>query len=1001
MVKFPRKVVSFAKGLSQDHLETYPKDRFHHRINRVPMSRIAVLVCISLTFILHAEAQTYRTYTGWGNNVDHPEWGANHSMLQSNTTEAFANGFSSPAAPQRANPRLISNYLMGQPSVLPSTEGLSDYVWVFGQFIDHDVTLVVNNSAEFFPITINFPDPIFNPGGALPNALIPMSRSAHVPGTGTELGNPRRYANEISAFVDGSGVYGPDSIYADWLRTHVDGKMKTSSGNLLPLNTIDGELDSAQDPSAPILDNATKKFNKLYVGGDIRTNENIFLTAMHTLFVREHNTQCDRIKRDHPSWNDEQIYQHARKIVGGTIQVILNEEWLPTLGVHLPPYAGYNPSVNPGVFNVFSAAAYRLGHTLLSSNLHRSNNLGGTIPQGDILLRNAFFNPMAIATDGGVDPLLKGMAHQMQQEFDRKVIDDVRNFLFGGPGSGGMDLAAINMQRGRERGLADFNTIRADFGLPKYTTFLEMTDNEEFANLLKVAYVTVDNIDPWVGFLSEKKQTGSIFGETLIKVLVEQFSAIRDGDRFYFENDPDLTAEEKAMIKATRIYDVVMRNSNISILQKNLFVMESHYDMCKATEETASISGTVIADATGTALPEVEWSLSSSFLEDVLAAADENGEFNFDQQQTCRAYHLHGNKEDAYKNGLSVADLILMRRHLTGDPLLASPYQLLAADVNNTGDISIADLLSMRKVLIGVEEGYPNSAPWLFLNNSFVFSDPQNPFAEKEDAQELIVKPLEIDHVFDVRGVKLGDLNGTVKVNGLIESEIRNNEPLVMEVLDRHWDAGETVEVTLQSPNIQDFAGFQFTFQYDLDVLTLTEIRTEDIELVDGVNYVHVPAKGSVAMAMDWNGVLNANTKAMTLVFKAVRKGNLTNVIHLNGGLIVPEAVSQDLDITNVMLRIRKDNVSNETKEPFVLFGNQPNPFTGETVISFDLPEGGDVMLTVYDLSGRKLLERNGYYFKGYNQLSINRTELGATGLMIYQVSSAHGTATQRMIVKE
>lgn len=965
------------------------------------MSRIAVLLCLLFSIISSVQAQTHRTYSGWGNNVDHPEWGANHSMLQHNTTEAFANGFSSPAAPQRANPRLISNYLLSQPNVLPSTQGLSDYVWVFGQFIDHDITLVFNNSTEFFPITINFPDPIFNPGGALPNAFIPMSRSAQIPGTGTELGNPRRYANQISAFVDGSAVYGPDSIYADWLRTHVDGKLKMSSGNHLPFNTVDGEVGSTQDPSAPILDNATKQFNKLFVGGDIRTNENIFLTAMHTLFVREHNTQCERIKHEHPSWNDDQIYQHARKLVGGTIAAILYEEWLPTLGVQMPAYTGYNPTVNPGIFNVFSAAAYRLGHTLLSSNLHRSNNLGGTIPEGDILLRDAFFNPLKIVNEGGVNPLLKGMAHQMQQEFDGKVIDDVRNFLFGGPGSGGMDLAAINMQRGRDRGLADFNTIRADFGLPKYATFMEMTDNEALSNFLKVAYVTVNDIDPWVGFLVEKKQTGSIFGETLVKIMIDQFAAMRDGDRFYYENDPDLSPEEKAMIKATRIYDVVMRNSDISILQKNLFVMESHYDMCKATDVSADISGKVVADEAGTALPDVQWSLSSAFLDDVLAAADEQGEFTFSQQQTCRGYHLKGVKEDSYKNGLSVADLILMRRHLTGDPLLSSSYQLLAADVNGNGDVSIADLLSMRKVLIGAEAGFAGDQPWIFMDHTFSFSDPQNPFIEKEDAQELIIKPLEDDHVFEVRGVKLGDLNGTVKVNGLIESEIRNNEPLVMEVLDRNWNQGETFEVTLKSPNIDEFAGFQFTFQYDLDMLTLIEVKTEDIALVDGVNYYHVPAQGSVALAADWTGVLNANAKAMTLVFKANRKGELKNAIHLNSGLIVPEAVSQNFDITNVTLKIRKDNIANETKEPFVLFGNQPNPFTGETIISFELPEAGDVQLVVYDLSGRKLLERSSYYYKGYNQLSVNRNELGVTGLLIYQINTAHGTATQRMIVKE
>ena len=458
------------------------------------MSRIVLLLCVLMPLV--GQSQTYRTYTGWGNNIDHPEWGAGLSIMQTRTTEAFGNGFSTPAGANRANPRLISNYLMSQPDVLPSAEGLSDYVWAFGQFIDHDVTLVFNNGSDFFPITINFPDPVFNPGGAFPNAFIPMTRSAAAEGTGTEVGNPRKYINQISSFVDASAVYGPDSTHSAWLRTFQDGKMKVSSGNLLPFNTIDGELDSPQDPNAPILENATQQFSKLFVGGDIRVNENIFLTALHTLFVREHNTQAELVKRDHPDWTDEQIFQHARKLVGGALQSILFEEWLPTLGVELPPYSGYNPNVNPGAFNVFSAAAFRLGHTMLSSNLHRSNNLGGTIPEGDILLRDAFFNPMAIVTDGGVNPLLKGMAHQMQQEFDGKVIDDVRNFLFGGPGSGGMDLAAINMQRGRDRGLADFNTIRADFGFPKYSSFLEMTGDEELANLLKVAYVNIDNIDP-------------------------------------------------------------------------------------------------------------------------------------------------------------------------------------------------------------------------------------------------------------------------------------------------------------------------------------------------------------------------------------------------------------------------------------------------------------------------------------------------------------------------
>ncbi|MEZ5031246.1 MAG: peroxidase family protein [Saprospiraceae bacterium] len=112
------------------------------------MSRIVLLLCFFMPLV--GQSQTYRTYTGWGNNVDNPAWGAGFSQMQTRTTVAFGNGFSTPAGASRANARLISNYLMSQPNVLPSSEGLSDYVWAFGQFIDHDITLVHNNN-EFIP----------------------------------------------------------------------------------------------------------------------------------------------------------------------------------------------------------------------------------------------------------------------------------------------------------------------------------------------------------------------------------------------------------------------------------------------------------------------------------------------------------------------------------------------------------------------------------------------------------------------------------------------------------------------------------------------------------------------------------------------------------------------------------------------------------------------------------------------------------------------------------
>ncbi len=128
----------------------------------------------------------------------------------------------------------------------------------------------------------------------------------------------------------------------------------------------------------------------------------------------------------------------SRRIIGAKIQAIVYEEWLPTLGVHLPEYNGYDALVNPGIMNVFSVAAYRYGHTVVNSTIVRMNNEGNLIPAGNILLRNAFFNPIVLVESGGVDPFLIGMATQVEQDFDCKLVHDLRNFLFGPPGFGGL-----------------------------------------------------------------------------------------------------------------------------------------------------------------------------------------------------------------------------------------------------------------------------------------------------------------------------------------------------------------------------------------------------------------------------------------------------------------------------------------------------------------------------------------------------------------------------------
>ncbi len=517
-------------------------------------------------------AQENRSYTGFNNNLVNKDWGASFSNQIRKSTVDYLDGMSEINDNNRPTPRYLSNTIFSQQDDIFDSHDLSDYVWVFGQFLDHDITLVESNNRE--PILLTIPD---DDEWFTPQDFIFTSRNEFAHGSGESINNPRQYENLVTSFVDGSAVYGSSQERADWLRAlDGTGKLKVSKGDLLPWNTVDGERNGDIDPTSPFMADDTRVLDKWYVAGDIRANENPLLIAMHTLFVREHNRLCDELRANHPNWTGEQIYQRARKFVGAYLQNITFYEFLPALGVNLSNYPGYRENVDPAILNEFSAAAFRIGHTMINSNLIRMSNDGDEIPQGNITLRDAFFNPNAVELAGGVESYFKGMGSQVMQEMDCKIIDDLRNFLFGPPGAGGLDLAAINIFRGRDRGLTNYNQMRFDFGLPMVNTFEEFVEYQEDAVILSEMYGTVDNIDAWVGMLAERHKEGAILGELVMRIIEEQFENLRNGDRFYFENDPVFTPSDISDIQSTTMHKILMRNTDISVMQKNLFVAMPH-----------------------------------------------------------------------------------------------------------------------------------------------------------------------------------------------------------------------------------------------------------------------------------------------------------------------------------------------------------------------------------------------------------------------------------------
>jgi hypothetical protein len=394
--------------------------------------------------------------------------------------------------------------------------------------------------------------------------------------------NPRQQPNLITAFLDGSVVYGSDSTRSAALRTFHGGKLATSAGNLPPLNTAG--LANAND--AHLFPD-----NELFLAGDVRANENVELTAIQALFVREHNQIASAIAAANSSLSDEQIFQMTRRIVAAEIQAITFNEFLPALlGPNaLRPYFGYNPDVNPGIANEFSTAAYRIGHTLVNGDVEFLDNDGNPI-RPELDLDEAFFNPAPLK-EVGPDPILKYLATDNAQEVDTRIVGDLRNFLFGPPGAGGFDLASLNIQRGRDNGLGDYNSVRAAYGLSRVTSFSQITSDVALQTKLGVLYGNVDSIDLWVGGLAEDHVSGASVGPTFRKIIANQFERVRDGDRFWYERV--FSGWQLQALQQTHLADVIRRNTTITKLQDNVFFFDAT-TLSSLTPKTGSVPAALI-----------------------------------------------------------------------------------------------------------------------------------------------------------------------------------------------------------------------------------------------------------------------------------------------------------------------------------------------------------------------------------------------------------------------
>jgi len=480
-----------------------------------------------------------------------------------------------------------------------------------------------------------------------------------------------------------------------------------------------------------------------------------------------------------------------------------------------------------------------------------------------------------------------------------------------------------------------------------------------------------------------------------------------DGDGLFFDCD-DLTAGAS---DGTVLIDFWAQDGSGNWSYVTILVnVDDSQGNCAPVAPTASVAGTIMTEELETVGGvTINIDGNASAMPTAMVTAND-GAFNYDLA-TMMNYTVEPYRNDyvmSPNSGLTVYDLIIMGQHLLEDDdsffLLDSPYKLIAADVNNSGTITLLDMIALRRVLLFIDSEFPNNTSWRFVEADYIFPNATAPFAqtvptftEATNINNLTIDQLNTDFV----AVRIGDLNQSGSTSALAAAgDTRSRDgDLVFNVADQKLVAGNTYSVDVKANDFTNMLGYQFTLAFDQNAVEFEDFTAGALRGLtdDNFGFAKLNEGALTTVWSNTNGVsVNNDEVLFTLNFVAKKDGNLSDVISVDELRFTPaEAYTNNGELFDVAFNF--DGKASEAG--FSLGQNRPNPFRNETVIEFELPEATTATLTIYDVSGRvlKVIERD--YTKGANMETINSSDLNATGVLYYQLDTPTQSATMKMIM--
>jgi hypothetical protein len=414
---------------------------------------------------------------------------------------------------------------------------------------------------------------------------------------------------------------------------------------------------------------------------------------------------------------------------------------------------------------------------------------------------------------------------------------------------------------------------------------------------------------------------------------------------------------------------------------------------CGGAGSRAGISGTTATES-GDNVSDVVVNLQNltnpEFKVSVMTGND--GKYAFASNPMYNSYDITSVKNDEHDNGVSTLDLLLIQRHILGITSLTSPYNMVAADINSNGSITGADLVVLRKLILGIYNEFPTNNSWRFVDGSqtLTVDNALSDFNEVRNIADLDGPMVDQDFV----AVKIGDVNGTVQANARdLNTGTRSNNVVNVELTEQNVKAGELVDLTFSAKEFTEVYGYQFTLE--LNGLTFEAVN-EGSALMTDAN-IGIMNDNTLTVSYSDVNAITATNDLFTLTVRATESGKISNMLSLTSNALASEAyVGTGLDVTKVAMTINGQEV-----RAFSLGQNTPNPFDDNTVIGFDLPESGNASLTVYNVAGKVIKAVQGQFAQGYNEIKLTKTDINTTGVLYYTLKSGDHTATKKMIIIE